>query len=88
MWKLVLQRVLAEVSLAVEISFALSLPSKQCPKACLTYSAPTCRKLKKAPFVCNGCQEKSKCRLQKTYYRAKDAQADNLYSLQQNPAFT
>ncbi|MDR3319212.1 MAG: IS30 family transposase [Clostridiales bacterium] len=54
----------------------LSSATRQCPKDCSAYSVPFCSQLKKAPFVCNGCTEKAKCRLQKAYYRAKDAQAD------------
>jgi IS30 family transposase len=49
-------------------------PKKQCPRNCAAYSIPTCSKLKKAPFVCNGCKQKPQCRLQKSYYRAKEAQ--------------
>lgn len=32
-----------------------------------------CRKLDRAPFVCNACSRKSACRLQKAYYRAVKA---------------
>lgn len=32
-----------------------------------------CSKLDKAPFVCNGCDKKSHCRLDKAYYRASIA---------------
>lgn len=62
-------------------SARLSLPTRQCPKGCLSYSVSVCTKLKKAPFVCNSCKGKSKCRLQKAYYRAKDAQADYKFKL-------
>jgi len=62
-------------------SSRLSAPTKQCPKDCRAYSMPSCTKLKKAPFVCNGCKEKAKCRLQKVYYRAKDAEATYKFNL-------
>ncbi len=32
-----------------------------------------CNKTKKAPFVCNGCSNKNKCRKNKYFYYAKDA---------------
>lgn len=32
-----------------------------------------CKKLDKAPFVCNACSKKSGCRLDKSYYRASTA---------------
>lgn len=32
-----------------------------------------CEKIKAAPFVCNGCPNQRKCRLDKYYYRASDA---------------
>lgn len=62
-------------------SLRLSSNSRQCSNGCASYSAPICTKLKKAPFVCNGCKVKAKCRLQKTYYRAKEAQADYKFKL-------
>lgn len=33
-----------------------------------------CDKLDKAPFVCNGCEKKTSCRLDKAFYRATTAQ--------------
>lgn len=59
----------------------LSLATRQCPKDCSAYSVPVCTKLKKAPFVCNGCKEKAKCRFQKAYYRANEAEADYKFKL-------
>lgn len=35
----------------------------------------SCPKLLKAPFVCNGCEGKNSCRLDKFYYRANIAEA-------------
>jgi IS30 family transposase len=59
----------------------LSSSTRQCPNGCRAYSMPVCPKLKKAPFVCNACKEKAKCRLQKTYYRAKEAEAGYKFKL-------
>ena len=36
----------------------------------------SCLKTKKAPYVCNGCSKKSRCRLDKYYYRATRAQKE------------
>jgi IS30 family transposase len=55
-------------------SVRLASQTKQCPQPCNAYSLPFCNKLRKAPFICNGCKAKPKCRLQKIYYRAKEAQ--------------
>ena len=33
-----------------------------------------CTKLDRAPYACNGCKDKHKCRLDKAYYRASTAQ--------------
>ena len=35
-----------------------------------------CPLTKKAPFVCNGCDKQKKCRFNKYYYFAKDAESD------------
>lgn len=50
-------------------------------KAC--YEEELCDKLKKPPYVCNGCEDKSKCRKIKYYYYSKMANEeyrDNLIS--------
>jgi IS30 family transposase len=39
----------------------------------MNYEYDDCPKLKRAPFVCNGCDNKSGCRLDKYYYRADAA---------------
>ena len=41
---------------------------------CKDYDPFTCLKLAKPPYVCNGCEQKSKCHDSKKYYRAKPAQ--------------
>jgi len=39
-------------------------------------STNDCNKLLKSPYVCNGCKDKRKCRKNKWFYYAKDAQND------------
>lgn len=48
----------------------------QCPhcnRNCGKYSPELCQRLIRAPFVCNGCDKKANCRLDKYYYRAAAA---------------
>lgn len=44
-----------------------------CNKHCDKFAPDICQKLNHAPFVCNGCDKKSPCRLDKYYYRATAA---------------
>lgn len=44
-----------------------------CNKNCFKYIPNDCLKLSRAPFVCNGCDKKNLCRLDKYYYRATTA---------------
>ena len=46
----------------------------KCINYCSRYEPYTCKKLSKAPFVCNGCSDKSRCALEKAFYRAGAAQ--------------
>ena len=41
-----------------------------CNKVCPDFEEGICLRLKRAPFVCNGCSEKYSCKLTKYYYRA------------------
>ena len=41
-----------------------------CNKVCSDFEDGICLRLKRAPFVCNGCTEKFGCKLTKYYYRA------------------
>ena len=41
-----------------------------CNKVCSDFEDGICLRLKRAPFVCNGCTEKYGCKLTKYYYRA------------------
>ena len=45
----------------------------RCDRRCADYEATGCMKLKKPPYVCNGCERKQFCREDKYYYRAKIA---------------
>ena len=51
-------------------------PCRQCQfchKHCDKFEQKQCEKIKKAPFVCNGCEIRAACRLEKQYYRANPA---------------
>lgn len=48
-----------------------------CSNFCESYEKEICPKLNKAPYVCNACDSKSKCTLQKQFYSASFA--DNKY---------
>lgn len=45
-----------------------------CNKYCSNFVPYECVQTKRAPFVCNGCEKKSNCHLDKYYYRATTAQ--------------
>jgi len=47
---------------------------RNCNTVCPDFVQVTCPTTVKAPFVCNGCEKKSPCRLQKWYYRADPSQ--------------
>lgn len=47
-----------------------------CNKICKDFVPNTCRRLLRAPFVCNGCPTKKGCRKDKFYYRAATANRD------------
>jgi len=46
----------------------------KCIDTCKKYKKYDCPKLLKAPYVCNGCENRLKCTLEKRFYRAKIAQ--------------
>lgn len=46
---------------------------KYCNKVCSDFEDGICLRLKRAPYVCNGCSEKFGCKLTKYYYRALPA---------------
>lgn len=41
-----------------------------CNKVCSDFEEGTCLRLKRAPYVCNGCINRYNCRMTKYYYRA------------------
>lgn len=45
----------------------------RCIDHCKDFSPEFCKHLKKAPFVCNGCEKKTVCRLEKYYYTSLSA---------------
>ena len=48
----------------------------KCTENCISYIKYSCPKLSKPPYVCNGCKERSKCCLEKAFYRASNAQKE------------
>ena len=50
---------------------------RECNTNCAEFEREVCSRLTSPPYVCNGCAEKSKCTLEKRFYRA--ASADKEY---------
>ena len=48
----------------------------RCISSCILYEKYICPKLAKPPYVCNGCQERNKCTLEKRLYKASAAQKE------------
>lgn len=48
----------------------------RCIHSCTFYEKFICPKLSKPPYVCNGCTQRSKCTLEKHYYKASYAQKE------------
>jgi IS30 family transposase len=53
-----------------------SITCAQCAKYCDKYEPYICKDLKKAPYVCNGCEKRSLCSLEKKLYDAEFAQRE------------
>lgn len=53
--------------------FCLTYP---CSKACPDYQLEICKKLSKPPYVCNSCETKNNCTLEKRLYTASAAQKE------------
>lgn len=47
-----------------------------CNEKCSLYEKYTCPKLKKPPYVCNSCESKTNCTLEKSFYKALSAQKE------------
>ena len=59
---------------------------RYCPSFCMTSLCPSyvrerCVKLKKPPYVCNGCHNRPNCNLEKHVYRPQKAQAEYEHTL-------
>lgn len=48
----------------------------RCTESCLSYVPYPCPKLRRPPYVCNACKDRSKCTLEKSFYRAARAQKE------------
>lgn len=53
-----------------------SCKKTNCNKVCKDFVPDTCKRLLRAPFVCNGCPSKTGCRKDKFFYRATTANRD------------
>lgn len=49
-------------------------PRVKCYEHCKQFEILVCNKLKKPPYVCNGCLQRQSCKLEKHIYTAKTAQ--------------
>lgn len=47
-----------------------------CSSSCVLYQKETCKKLAKPPYVCNGCNDRKSCTLEKRLYDAMSAQKE------------
>lgn len=50
--------------------------SHRCASLCSVYQAVICSRLAKPPYVCNDCEKKSSCTLEKRLYSARHAQKE------------
>lgn len=48
----------------------------RCSSSCPLYEKYICPKLSKPPYVCNGCPQRSRCSLEKHFYKASYAQKE------------
>ena len=48
----------------------------KCFSVCPLYEKEVCRKLSKPPYVCNGCDQRRKCTLEKAFYKAHYSQKE------------
>jgi IS30 family transposase len=49
---------------------------KKCKDFCSAYSKETCQRLASPPYVCNGCEKRLKCTLEKSLYKAVTAEEE------------
>jgi transposase, IS30 family len=50
--------------------------STSCTTQCIAYQKETCQHLNKPPYICNGCELRRNCTLEKKLYIATDAQKE------------
>ena len=50
--------------------------SHRCASFCSDYRQEICKRLSKPPYVCNGCESRKSCRLEKRLYSATQAQKE------------
>lgn len=48
----------------------------KCNDSCVLYVKYTCPRLTKPPYVCNACKDRSRCSLEKAFYKASIAQKE------------
>lgn len=48
----------------------------KCTEICISYKKYACPHLSKAPYVCNACSNRTKCCLEKAFYKASHAQRE------------
>ena len=47
-----------------------------CASSCISYEKYICPRLSRSPYVCNGCLQRSKCSLEKHFYKSSYAQKE------------
>jgi IS30 family transposase len=57
---------------------------KLCFAVCSSYKKEVCAKLKEAPYVCNGCERRRKCTLEKAVYNAAEAERNAMRILRES----
>jgi IS30 family transposase len=55
-----------------------------CFAVCPAYRKETCARLKEAPYVCNGCERRRKCTLEKALYNAAEAERGAVRTLRES----
>ena len=61
---------------ALPCSRKLCRNCKKCKEFCSAYSKETCQRLSLPPYVCNGCEKRLKCTLEKSVYKAVTAEEE------------